>query len=97
MNRIIARLRAAWNSLPSGVQATLMMAAAAAGTSLGKALFDSDAACWQWHCLRHDLGAAIVAGFMAGRAFYMLPNRPAKPPEPEPDPVVVVNTDPVKK
>jgi hypothetical protein len=77
MNKLIARAKAFWASLPHEVQAGVVMFATAAGTTLGKEL----QALWfgtgsfTWITLRHDIGMAITAGVIAVRCFYMLPNR----------------------
>lgn len=77
MNKLIQSLKAFWASLPHQVQAGVVIFASAAGTVLGKELqglsFGSPS--FTWLCLRHDFGAASVAGFIALRAFYMFPNR----------------------
>jgi hypothetical protein len=62
-----------WHSLPQWIQAGAVVFAAAAGASLGKLLSDPSVSCWQPACLKHYLGAAIGAGLVALRAFYMRP------------------------
>ncbi len=61
-----------WHGLPPQVQAGIVIVAAATASSLGKAITDP-ASCWQWSCWRHYLGAAVGAGIIAGKAFYMRP------------------------
>jgi hypothetical protein len=77
MNKLIQRAKAFWASLPHQVQAGVVIFSTSAGTVLGKEMqgwaFGSPS--FTWLCLRHDLGAASVAGFIALRAFYMFPNR----------------------
>ena len=77
MKNLIQRAKDFWHSLPPKVQATIVIGASAAGTFLGQTasqyLLDPSAACWQWHCLRHTLSAAGLAGIVAAKAFYMRP------------------------
>ena len=61
-----------WHSLDPKVQAGIVVVSAAAASSLGKAITDP-ASCWQWGCVKHYLGAAVGAGIIAGKAFYMRP------------------------
>jgi hypothetical protein len=87
MGKIIATLKSAWAglqelwaSLPHPVQAGIVMFTTAAGTTLGKelqALWAGNEA-FTWLALKHDIGAAVAAGFIALRAFYMLPNGTGK-------------------
>ncbi len=65
-----------WGALPHPVQAAVVTFAAAAAASIGEAFSNPANVCRQWTCLRHDLGAAIGAGIVALRVFYMVPNRP---------------------
>jgi hypothetical protein len=79
MKKLIAQAKALWASLPHQVQAALVVFATVASTTLGKELqtliFGGGAAAFSWLSLKHDIAAACVAGFIAARAFYMLPNR----------------------
>lgn len=62
-----------WHSLPHQVQAAVVVFTAAGSASLGKILSDPSTACWQSGCVKHYLGAAVGAGLIALRAFYMRP------------------------
>ncbi|MGB6383580.1 MAG: hypothetical protein WBF25_00015 [Terriglobales bacterium] len=74
---MIPKVKALWHSLPPKAQATIVILASTAGTFLGQTasqyFLEPSAACWQWHCLRHTLSAAILAGLVAAKAFYMRP------------------------
>lgn len=76
--------RAFWASLPHQVQAGVVVFATAALTTLSKELqaLLFGTAHFTRSSLQHDLGAAITAGILAVRAFYMLPNKPAVNPQP---------------
>jgi hypothetical protein len=71
-NQATAWARALWHSLPPKAQGAAVIFAAGAGASLGKLLSDPTP-CWQKGCLQHYAGAAIGAGVVALRAFYMRP------------------------
>jgi len=77
MSIVVEKVKKLWHSLPPKVQATIVFGASAAGTFLGQKLsqwlLDPAAACWHWSCLRHTLAAALAAGIVAGRAFFMRP------------------------
>ena len=77
MKNLIAQAKAFWASLPHQVQAGIILFGTAAGTTLGKELqaYFFGTAHFTRSSLQHDIGAALVAGFFAVRAFYMLPSR----------------------
>jgi hypothetical protein len=74
-----AQAKAMWASLPHEVQAGAIVFVTAASTTLGKELqaLIFGTAHFTRSSLQHDIGAACVAGALAARAFYMLPNRQA--------------------
>jgi hypothetical protein len=71
------KLKAFWYSLPPKVQATVVLFATTAGTffahTISESLLNPGGACWTWVCLRHTLTAAVLAGFVAAKTFYMRP------------------------
>lgn len=73
MNPLIAQVKTFWHELPHQAQAAIVVFAAAAVASLGTYFSDPATACWQWACLKHELGASLGAGVVALRAFYMRP------------------------
>ena len=77
------RLKAFWASLPSPVQAVLVAFSAAFFESLTHALSEGGMT-FSKATVLHLLKGAIVAGVVAARAFYMLPNRgtPSQTPPP---------------
>jgi len=81
MNKMIARAKALWASLPHQVQAGVVLFTTVAGTTLAKELqaYLFGTLSFSVSSLRHDFGAACVAGFLATKAFYMLPNRDKTP------------------
>jgi hypothetical protein len=82
------KLKAFWASLPHQVQAAVVAFATAAGTVLGEELqaLASGQQSFTVATVKHDLLAALAAGLLALRAFYMFPSRPQQPPDP-PTPV----------
>jgi len=76
MKTLKQRAKAFWASLPHQVQAGAVLFATASSTTLGKELqaLIFGTAHFTRSSLQHDIGAACVAGFLAVRAFYMLPN-----------------------
>ena len=54
-----------WHSLSRKTQITLTFGAGAAMENLCKVFADPAASCFQWVCIRHDLGSAIGAGVTA--------------------------------
>ncbi len=76
------RLKALWASLPHPVQAGITLFVSMALTTLSKELEQllSGNEAFTWLALRHDIAAAVMAGAVAVRAFYMLPNRPPSIP-----------------
>ena len=67
------KLKAFWASLPHAVQALVILFVTTVGTTIAHSIEDgifphnlADA--------KHMLGTALVAGIVAVRAFYMLPN-----------------------
>jgi hypothetical protein len=83
-----------WHKLEPKYQAGIVFITAASVTALGKTLaatfLDADHPCLQWGCIRHavgsSIGAAVTAGLVAGRAFFMRPGPGPKPPAPLPFP-----------
>lgn len=75
MNKLIQQAKEFWSSLPHEAQAAIVVFVAAAGASIGRTFSDPATACWQWMCLKHYIGGALVSGVVALRAFYMFPNR----------------------
>jgi hypothetical protein len=73
---MISKLKALWNSLPHYVQAGITLFITMALTTLVKELEQllSGNEAFTWLLLRHDLAAAVAAGVIAVRTFYMLPN-----------------------
>jgi hypothetical protein len=67
-----------WRRFPPYVQAGIVVFASTAASFLGDRLWDG-ASCWTWACLKHTVGAACGAGFVALKAFYA---RPGKGPHP---------------
>ena len=78
--RMISKLKVFWASLPHQVQAGVAVFGSMALTTLAKEveqlLSGNDA--FTWLALRHDIAVAVMAGVVALRAFYMLPNGTAK-------------------
>lgn len=74
---MINRLKAFWASLPHAVQAGAILFVTTAGTSVVHAIEDGIVP-HSWADIRHLLGTAVVAGVIAVRAFYMLPNGKAQ-------------------
>jgi hypothetical protein len=74
------RLKALWASLPHQVQAGFILFGTVALTTLGKELqaliFGTES--FSRSTLQHDVGFAVAAGFIAVRAFYMVPSAPAE-------------------
>src|SRR5580658_9707716 len=58
--------QAFWRTLPPWLQGTIVAFVAAVSASLGAA-----PSCWHFNCLKHTMGAAITAGGIAGKAFFM--------------------------
>jgi hypothetical protein len=80
MSKLTAALKRFWSSLPHQVQALILLFLTTALTTLGKELqelFLGNEA-FTWLMLRHDIVAAVVAGLVVVRAFYMLPNGSGK-------------------
>jgi hypothetical protein len=93
LSELKAVITSTWHSLSPAWQATVVVAVSAAGTFLGdqagRYLLDPSSACWTWPCLRHLLVAAVGAGVVAGKAFYMRPGpgpKAAAPALPVADP-----------
>jgi len=86
---MLTKIKKYWNKLPHELQAAAVIFTTAAGTTLAKELqaliFSSGA--FTWLSLKHDIAAALVAGALAARAFYMLPSSKS---------LVVASTPPVK-
>ena len=79
MKKLIAQAKALWASLPAKVQTTAVAFVTVAGTTLAKEVqgYLFGTLSFSVSSLRHDVGAALVAGYIAARAFNMLPNRAA--------------------
>lgn len=69
-----------WRKLPPKIQCGVVIVGSAAATSLGKILSDPSTSCFAWGCVKHYLGAAVGAGLIAGRAFFMRPGPGPNPP-----------------
>jgi hypothetical protein len=76
MNKLIAKAKALWALLPHQVQAGVILFGTAAGTTLAKELqaLLFGTLSFSVSSLRHDFGMAMIAGFMAAKAFYMIPS-----------------------
>jgi hypothetical protein len=76
MNKALAWAKRVWASLPHQAQAAAVAFATAALTTLGKELDSllSGTQSFTWLMLRHDIAAAVIAGALATRAFYMWPS-----------------------
>jgi hypothetical protein len=77
------QLKALWAQLPHPVQALAILFVTTAGTTLTHSL-ESGIVPRTWGDAKHMLGTAAVAGIVAVRAFYMLPNKPTAPAAPPP-------------
>jgi hypothetical protein len=89
MNKLVAKAKAFWASLPHQVQAVIVVFATAAGTTLAKELqaLAFGTLSFSVSSLQHDVGMAFTAGFIAAKAFYMLPsNRVCEPVSKPADP-----------
>jgi hypothetical protein len=73
MNALIQKLKAFWASLPHAVQALVVLFVTTAGTTIAHSIEDGIVP-HTWADAKHMLGTAVVAGIVAVRAFYMLPN-----------------------
>ena len=77
MNKLRQQVLAIWRRIPPHFQATIIFFGTTLGTLLtnqvSKMLLEPSAACWHWQCIRHAVSAAILASFVATRAFYMRP------------------------
>lgn len=73
--KLFAKLQALWNRLPHKVQAAIVVGASAGLTTLSKELDQllSGNDAFTWLALRHDVAAAVMAGVVALKAFYMIP------------------------
>lgn len=74
---MIQRLKNFWASLPHAAQAGLVTFASAAGATITHAIEEGRVPN-TWADCKHLIGTAIVAGLIALRAFYMLPNGTAQ-------------------
>lgn len=70
---MIQKLKNFWASLPHVVQAGVVLFVTTVGTTIAHSIEDG---VWPhtWHDVEHMLGTAVVAGAIAVKAFYMLPN-----------------------
>ena len=86
MSKLVAALKRFWSSLPHQVQAGIIVFASMSLTTLSKELDQllSGNDAFTWLALRHDISAALVAGAVALKAFYMFPNRGLPPASPAP-------------
>jgi hypothetical protein len=77
LRKLIAQAKAFWASLPHPVQATVLVFVTVTFTTLTKELQELifGMGGFTWVSLEHDISVAVVAGFIAAKAFYMLPNR----------------------
>jgi hypothetical protein len=69
------KVKAFWASLPHPVQALIVAAVTAAGTTFLHAV--SEGNCYTVVCLKHYAATSLLAAVAVVRAFYMVPNRPA--------------------
>jgi hypothetical protein len=82
----VNRLKAFWASLPHPVQAIAVLFVTTVSTTVAHSIEDGIVP-HTWADAKHMLGTAVVAGIVAVRAFYMLPNgkaqvvAQAKPPD----------------
>jgi len=76
MSKAVAWVKAVWDSLPHKVQAGLVIFGTAVLTTLGKELEAvlTGQSAFTVATLKHDLVAAIIAGAIAAKTFYMTPN-----------------------
>jgi len=70
---MIQKLKAFWASLPHIVQAGVVLFITTVATTLAHSIEDGIVP-HTWTDAKHLLGTAVVAGVIAVRAFYMLPN-----------------------
>jgi hypothetical protein len=86
MSKLIAALKRFWSSLPHQVQAGVTVFASMALTTLAKELEQllSGNDAFTALALRHDVAVAVMAGVVALKAFYMMPNRGLPPASPTP-------------
>ena len=70
---MIQKLKAFWASLPHIVQAGVVLFVTTVGTTIAHSIEDGIFP-HTWADAKHMLGTAVVAGIVAVRAFYMLPN-----------------------
>jgi hypothetical protein len=70
---VIPKIKAFWASLPHAVQAIVILFVTTAGTTIVHSIEDGIVP-HTWADAKHMLGTAVVAGIVAVRAFYMLPN-----------------------
>jgi hypothetical protein len=75
------RLKALWASLPHPAQALVVAFLSATAEAVAHGLSEPNA-CFTKACLLHLAKSAVVAGVVAARAFYMLPNRGNPPQQP---------------
>ena len=74
---MIQKLKAFWASLPHVVQAAIVLFVSTAGTTIAHSIEDGIVP-HNWVDVKHLLVSAIVAGIVAVRAFYLLPNGKAQ-------------------
>jgi hypothetical protein len=65
--------KALWHDLPHQVQAVLILFGSTVTTAIGDAAATAGTGFWHWAALKHTLGAAVGAGIVAVRAFYLRP------------------------
>lgn len=85
MKKLIAQAKAFWASLPHQAQTTIVVFFTVGATTLAKELqaYFFGTLSFSVSSLRHDFGAACVAGYIAAKAFNMLPNGASRPDAPE--------------
>jgi hypothetical protein len=73
LEKAVQSLKDFWHSLPHQAQAGLVLFVSSAATALGDAAVTSGGQFWHWAALKSTLGAAVGAGIVAVRAFYLRP------------------------
>lgn len=77
MGQLISKAKQFWASLPHPAQAAVITFVGAAGATITHAIEEGRVPN-TWADCKHLIGTAIVAGLIALRAFYILPNGTAQ-------------------
>lgn len=69
----------AWTGLPHQAQTAIVVVVSAGAQTLHKIATDPGTTCFTFLCIKRYIGAAVVAGVVAGRVFLMIPSNKAVP------------------